>query len=105
MGTAVPGGLPERSKGTVCKTVAKATLVRTQHPPHPAETAPDQHVRVSGARLHGLTVSHGIPLSLTVRGRIGGKIVGPAVPARALDGGPVAGVQTRSTAAMGGSVP
>ncbi len=34
-----PGGLPERPKGAVCKTVAKAPVVRIHHPPPPAQTA------------------------------------------------------------------
>src|SRR5262249_55200861 len=35
------GGLPERSMGAVCKTVAKATEVRNLHPPHTGESASD----------------------------------------------------------------
>src|SRR2546421_12395296 len=45
------GGLPERSMGTVCKTVAKATKVRTLHPPHTGESARDQRKRWSRAEL------------------------------------------------------
>src|SRR5690606_11846361 len=36
------GGLPERPKGAVCKTVAKASEVRILHPPPGSDKAPDQ---------------------------------------------------------------
>src|SRR5947209_9585428 len=79
-GAAAPlsGGLPERPMGADCKSVAKATKVRILHPPQSVRSAPDLGNPESGPILDRLTPTRWIPLSLTVRGHIRGKLrVGP----------------------------